>query len=144
MKPTPIAVPLDASVTEFIEDFVYRYHHRVFPVTSDGHLFGCVGTEEAAAVDRAAWTTTAVGQVMKPCTAAEVARPDTDAVQAFAQMRRNGRGRLWVVEEGRLVGVLSLHDMMEFLSVKLELDRGRSVHGDGNAARNIWKKSAYE
>jgi len=37
-------------------------------------------------------------------------------------MKRAGASRLMVVDGGRLVGVVTLKDMLEFLSLKIELD----------------------
>jgi predicted transcriptional regulator len=37
-------------------------------------------------------------------------------------MRRNNAGRLMVVEKDKLVGIIALKDMLEFLSLKVELD----------------------
>jgi predicted transcriptional regulator len=37
-------------------------------------------------------------------------------------MRRNNAGRLMVVENDKLVGIIALKDMLEFLSLKVELD----------------------
>ncbi len=125
MTSQPIAVPPDVSIATFIEDFVYSYHHRCFPVTSNGFLIGSVGTEQAAKIDREAWTTTRVEQVMIRQQLEDVVAPAADALAALAQMRRSGKSRLWVVEQGRLVGILSLRDLMELLSTKLQLEQGR-------------------
>lgn len=121
MTPSPIAVPPDTSVADFVEHFVYRHHHRTFPVTQQGLLVGSVGTEEAAKVDRSAWPTTPVAEIVAPCQPDDVVEPQADALAALGRMRRGGRSRLWVVDDGRLVGVLSLRDMLELLSAKLEL-----------------------
>ena len=46
--------------------------------------------------------------------------PDTSSLQALDLMRRNKIGCLPVVEDGRLVGVLTEHDFMELASVLLD------------------------
>ena len=48
--------------------------------------------------------------------------PDEDAVKAMSSMYRNGQSRLMVVEGEKLIGILALKDIMEFLSLKLDLD----------------------
>ena len=37
-------------------------------------------------------------------------------------MNQNGLSRLMVVDEGRLVGIIALKDMLKFLSLKVELE----------------------
>jgi Zn-dependent protease len=134
MTRDPISVTPDISVESFIEDFVYRYHHRVFPVTQNGVFLGCVGTEQAATIEREAWPRTLIAWIMQSCQPEDMITPGKDAMAALAQMRRTGRSRLWVVEGGRLVGVLSLRDMLELLATKLELE------GNAHASRGMLRK----
>lgn len=135
MTPDPIGVPPDTAIADFIEDFVYRHHHRTFPVTRDGALLGTVGTEHAAEVDRGLWAVTPVARIMQPCTADDMVDPQTDALAALTRMRRSGRSRLWVVANDRLIGVLSLSDMLEVLSARLELDSARDPRPRSGRAR---------
>jgi CBS domain containing-hemolysin-like protein len=48
--------------------------------------------------------------------------PDSDALQALGKMRRTGSSRLLVAEGDRLVGILSLKDLLSFLHVNIELE----------------------
>ena len=55
MNPDPITVASGTSVQDFIENSVYRYHHRWFPVVDYGTVVGSVTTRQAASLDRAVW-----------------------------------------------------------------------------------------
>lgn len=46
----------------------------------------------------------------------------TDAVDALAHMHRSGQSRLLVMEGDRLVGILTLKDLLRFLALKIELE----------------------
>ncbi|HXZ01847.1 MAG TPA: site-2 protease family protein [Stellaceae bacterium] len=129
MTPMPIAVAPELSVAEFIDDYVYRWHHRIFPVERQGLLVGQMGTQEAAALDRALWPTTPVNHVMQPCPPDQIIDPGADANVALTRMRRTGATRLFVVEEGRLRGVVTLRDMLEMMSTRMELDGARLAPG---------------
>ncbi len=48
---------------------------------------------------------------------------------ALNLMHRSGNSRLMVVEGDRLLGILSLKDMLKFLSLKLDLE-GAGSDGD--------------
>ncbi len=135
MNRQPHAVPPDASVADFIEDYVYRYHHRSFPVQREGRLLGLVGTPQAAALERARWPLTPVSAIMVPATAEDVVAPESDALAALTQMQRSGRGRLLVARQGDLVGILSLRDMLRLLAVTREL--GGAAPGDSGQARRL-------
>ena len=40
----------------------------------------------------------------------------------LAEMTRTGASRLMVVEDGRLVGMIALKDLLRFISLKVELE----------------------
>ncbi len=122
MTPMPISVPPEMTVADFVEDYIYRWHHRVFPVERQGRLVGRVGTEQAGRLDRALWASTPVERIMQACSEDEIISPQCDVMPALARLRRQGLGRLFVVEDGRLLGVVTLRDMLELLSAKIELD----------------------
>ena len=48
--------------------------------------------------------------------------PGGDAIKALSIMSRTGNSRLMVVEKGRLLGVVTLKDLMKFLALKVELE----------------------
>ncbi len=64
---------------------------------------------------------------MKPCGRNNVISPDTDAMQALNLMQQTGNGRLLVVENGKLEGILTLKDLMKFISVKLDLEGQQNI-----------------
>jgi Zn-dependent protease len=125
MSQQPIAVTPDVSLRELVEGFVYRYHHKTFPVVRDGRLVGDVSTAQLGTIDRAQWDQLTVADVMDRCSADNMVSPDTDALEAMSKMQRAGRSRLLVVRDGHLVGILSLRDLLDFLALKLELEGGR-------------------
>jgi Zn-dependent protease/CBS domain-containing protein len=121
MTPDPIAVPPNLPVSEFIDAYVYRYHHREFPMVRDGILLGRVGTKQITALDRSLWPQTEVFELALPCTLEDTIAPTSGIWNAIRQMSAGTRSHLFVVHDGRLIGVLSQRDLMELLSVKLEL-----------------------
>jgi CBS domain-containing protein len=121
MTANPIVVPPTLSISDFIEDYVYRYHHREFPVARGGVVVGIIGTKQAASLDRSRWPDTPVVEVQAPCTAFDTIAPDVPVLAALAQMRRAGRNHLFVLQNGHIIGVISLRDLVDLLSVKLEV-----------------------
>ena len=126
MTRDPIAVPPDTLVSDFIENFVYRYHHREFPIAAGGRLVGRIGTTQVTGIERGLWPLTDVSAIAMPCTSDDVTTPETGVTDAIAQMTRAGRGRLFVVCDGRLIGVISQRDLLDLLSAKLELAEHRT------------------
>lgn len=126
MTPDPISVPPDLPISRFIDDYVYRYHHRVFPVAHAGVLLGRIGTKQVAELDRCLWPQTEVSAVALACTPEDVVAPRATALEAITKMSGSARSPLFVVRTGRLIGVVSRRDLMELLSIKLELGGGRN------------------
>ena len=126
MNTDPITVASGASVQTFIDDYVYRYHHRWFPVVDDGTVVGSMAMQQAASMDRALWPVVPVGQVMRPLSPDDVVGPDANAFAALAQMRRTGQSRLMVLHHGRLFGMVSSRDLLDVLALEQELHRHKS------------------
>lgn len=123
MKSDPITVPPSISLEKLIDDYVYRYHYKMFPVVDDDKLTGCVTTRQIKEVDRESWDQTKVGDIAENCTDDNTISPETDAVKALQKMHRTGSSRLMVVQgNDRLVGIIALKDIMNWLSFKMELE----------------------
>lgn len=124
MSRDPVTVSPSLTMEDFVEKIVYRHHHKLYPVVEkNGRLAGCISTSDAKSVSRDEWPNTTVDEFIDPCSLENTIQPDEDAVNAFSIMRRSGRSRLLVVEEGQLVGILSLKDLLGFLSLKVELEK---------------------
>lgn len=118
----PVAVPPDVTVHEFVERYIYRHYHELFPVVEDTHLLGCIGVAEIRALPRERWALARVFDVMTPASPENTVDAGTDAVKALSIMRRTGNSRLMVVEDGRLVGMVTLKDLLRLIAFKMDLE----------------------
>jgi Zn-dependent protease len=125
MNTEPVTIPPSASVQDLVENYIYRYHHKIFPVVADGQLRGCITFNKVKTMPKAEWPAHTVGEIAESCTEANTITADADAVNAFTKMHRAQIGRLMVVDNGsRLLGIVALKDLLQFLSLKLELENG--------------------
>jgi Zn-dependent protease/predicted transcriptional regulator len=139
MNRDPVTVPTSISVEELVNDFVYEHQFKMFPVVENGHLEGCVTLRQIKEVPRDRWAQRTVRDVASPCSDENTIAPDDDAIQAFTRMNQHQVSRLMVVEDGRLQGILSLKDMLGFLSLKLDLE------GDGGGLpAGLGRRAAVE
>lgn len=122
MSDQPVSVDRAISVRELVEDYVYRYHHKLFPVVDQGRLVGCVTTRQIKELPREEWESQSVGAIAEPCGADNTVAPDEDAMKALARMSGGANSRLMVVEDGKLLGILALKDLLQYFRLKLELD----------------------
>jgi len=123
MHANPVTVPRHISVRELVEEYVYRHHFKMFPVVDDDRLLGCVTTHEIKNLAQDEWDRTSVGAITVDCSEENTIAPDADAMGALATMSRAGLSRLMVVDHGRLVGILTLKDLLDFFSLKIELEK---------------------
>ena len=121
MNERPVKVAPWATVETLVKDYAYKHHQRMFPVAENGNLFGCIDLGQVKTLPLGEWGRHAVLEYTQPCTPENSIAPEDDATEALARMGRSHTGRLLVVEDSKLVGVIALRDVMQFLSLKMEL-----------------------
>ena len=122
MVTNPVTVPPATSLQQLVDHYIYRHHFKMYPIVEDGRLTGCVTLRQLKEVPHDQWDRVTVREVARPCSPAMNIPPDTDALQALSIMNRTGSSRLMVVEGDRLVGIIALKDLLQFLSLKLSLE----------------------
>ncbi len=115
-----VTVPQNATLKEFIERYVYLYHHKLYPVMLYDDLVGCITTRDVKATPSDEWEHLGVGEIMQPIDETNSVDSETDAMVALGRMHSAGLSRLIVVDDGRLAGIVTLKDLMAFISIKLE------------------------
>ncbi len=123
MSREPVSVPPAITIRELVEHYVYRYHFKFFPIVEDGKLVGCISTRRIKEVPREEWDRQTVGAAAEPCSPESVVSPDAEVREALTVMNRTGRSRLMVVENGYLVGIIALKDVMQMLALRMELEK---------------------
>ena len=121
MNPLPVTVPASISIRELVEAYIYRYYFKMFPVMEEDRLLGCITTRQVKEIPREEWDRWTVGDRLDRCGDNNTIGPGAGAMQALSLMGKTGNSRLMVVKDGRLVGIVSLKDIMGYLSTKMEL-----------------------
>jgi Zn-dependent protease/CBS domain-containing protein len=127
MTRDPVTVPPSLSVRDLVENYIYRLHYRIYPIVEDGRLLGCVGTQEVRSLPREEWDSTPVSRAAATCGVDNTIGPDDSAADALTKMNRTGATRLIVTEGDRLVGIISLKDLLRFLSLHMELEKSEAA-----------------
>jgi len=123
MNQHPVTVPSYLSIQDLVNDYVYRYHHKMFPVVnSSDQLAGCISTSQVKAVPRDEWNQHSVQEVLRPCSPDNTVPPDADSVKALSKMNASGLSRLMVAEGDHLVGIIALKDLLGLLASKVDLE----------------------
>ncbi len=122
MRPDPVTVPPHISIRDFVENYVYTHHFKMFPVVDEGELEGCITAKQIKNIPREEWDRNTVAEIAQKCDNLNTVDPETDATRALEIMNRNGISRMMVVRDGSLEGVITLKDLLGFLSSKLDLE----------------------
>lgn len=123
MKEDPVTVTADTTVDHLVEDFIYKYHYKMFPVVKDSKPLSCVNINDVRNIPREEWNHHTVDELAKPCSTDNTISIDEDALKALSLMNRTGSSRLMVVDHGgRLVGMVAMRDLMRFLALKLDIE----------------------
>lgn len=122
MTPNPVTVSRDVTLQAFVDDYVYQTHHDLYPVVENGRLLGCIAARQLKGVPREQWPRLRVGEVFARCSPENTIAADTDSVKAMMRMRQNVSSRLMVVDGDRLVGIITLKDMLDLFALKMDLE----------------------
>jgi Zn-dependent protease/CBS domain-containing protein len=122
MNANPVSVQDSLTVEQLVEDYIYKYHYKMFPVMSGDKLVGCITTREVKEIPREKWSSETIREAASSCSPENTIPPQTDAIKALAMMNQSGVSRLLVVERDHLVGVVTLKDLLDFFSLKVELE----------------------
>ncbi|MGB7055744.1 MAG: site-2 protease family protein [bacterium] len=123
MIKNPTTVAPSIKIKELVEDYVYRHHYKMFPVVEGENLVGCIATRQLREIPKDQWATKTVGEIASTCSKDNTIAPETDVIKVLSLMNRTRNSRLMVVEGNKLIGLIALKDIMNFLSIKLDLDQ---------------------
>lgn len=116
----PITIPADRTVAAAIEDFL-RHGFAGFPVTRDGNVVGLITLARVTRCPTAERATRTVAELMQPIETAQALAAAAPLGEALRRMEASDEGRLLVVENGRVVGLVTRSGIMRRLRAMLEL-----------------------
>jgi Zn-dependent protease len=123
MRRDPVTVPPSITVREWVEDYVYRHHFKMFPVVENSNLLGCISIESIKQISKDDWRNNKVRDLMEPCSKTNTVSADMETTKLLSAMVRPGKeSRYMVVDDGQLVGMISLKDLLELIALKLEIE----------------------
>ena len=128
MAHDPAVAQGEMTVAEFVHERLYARRRELFPVVAGGQLIGVIGMREVAGVPQSQWALVPVAQVCTPLSADDLVNAEDSARSAFRRLSSHRRG-LVVVDDGRLVGVITLQDLLQRVRLQLELKGARRPLG---------------
>ncbi len=122
----------DDTLGDVVNRIMLRHSVSFVPVTEGDHLLGYVDTALLQKIDRENWGDTHVGDIYVRSDPTNTITPDVATDALMTRIASGGRRKFLVAEGGRLLGVITLSDLMAYLAVLQELGPIRST---GTAGR---------
>jgi len=136
MSTEPVVGPAWFTVEAFLDRFAPLHRYVAFPVREfDGRLSGLVRLDALRRVPPERRSEVRVGQLAQPLARTVTVGPDDPAVGVAARLATTRQGLALVLEEGRLVGVVSPTDLSRAIALGQGFTHaGRSVGALGPVA----------
>ncbi len=115
-------VARDLSLEEYGHE-VARSKSRTHLVVGDGHLAGLMSLDALKTVPQSEWATTSVQAVMLPRERVFWTTPQETALALMERMRQEGLQEVAVVDEERVVGLVTLDSVAQAVQIRSELGK---------------------
>lgn len=120
MKREVVAVPAGATVAELVDGYFLKHHYAGYPVLDGENVLGVVALADVKEIPREDWGEATAAEVAVKIPAESMPGPGDPISRALELMSELGVGRLPVVEDGRLVGIVTSGDIMTLLHLRGE------------------------
>lgn len=116
-----VAISKNYTITKVVEDFFFVYHFIGFPVVSDGNLVGMLTLNDVRTVPKQEWHNTFVKDVMDSNINNMIIEAEDNVMDALTKMITLEKGRLPVMDNNKLVGIITRQDIMKLMEFKADL-----------------------
>ncbi|MBN2321673.1 MAG: site-2 protease family protein [Acidobacteria bacterium] len=108
-------------VEELVQTYIYKHQCTHFPVFNQSELIGMVSLGGVKSVSRDLWTFKQVRDIMVPIEDVACVRPSDNASEVLKKMASENIELMPVMENGKLVGVVSRDDIINLFRIKTDL-----------------------
>jgi len=116
-----ITVPPDITVQQLVANYFLVHRHGGYPVIENGNLSGIITMQGARSIPKETWETTTVREAMVPSERTVTLESTASALDALNKMAAKNIGRILIVKDGSLVGIVTRGDLMRIIRTKQEL-----------------------
>ncbi len=121
MNPRPVTVPANISLQKLVNEYFLREGIQAAPVVLGESLVGLITLADVAGVEPERWSYTPVGHVMRLLEQIAVTTPEQPVHDLLEMMVTRGITEIPVVQEGRLVGLVSREAIPRYLQLRQPL-----------------------
>ncbi len=116
-----VTIEDSTTLDKLVDDYFLKHRYNSYPVVSNEMLVGIVSIHDVKQVPREDWGKVDVRKILDSKIISLCVSPDDDATSAMSKMIRKGLGRIPVLDNGKLVGIVSHRDIMQIIKHKIDL-----------------------
>jgi Zn-dependent protease/predicted transcriptional regulator len=117
----PITIDAETTVADVINDHFMRHGHGGYPVLRDNHVVGLISLGQIRDCPAGERASKRVSEIMRPLDPAIVIAPTAPVSNAMRQMAESDSGRLLVMEQDRLIGLITRSAIAHFIMLRSQL-----------------------
>jgi Zn-dependent protease/predicted transcriptional regulator len=121
MARDPIAIDAVNSVSSAIQDHFMSHGHGGYPVMNGSNVAGVVSLNQVRNCPVEERGSKHISEIMRPIDPAIVIAPDAPVSKALRQMSESNSARLLVMEQDKLVGLITRSAIAHFVMVRSQL-----------------------
>jgi Zn-dependent protease/CBS domain-containing protein len=121
MTQNPVSVDPDLTIEDVVRNYFYKNDWVAYPVVKNGDIKGMINLKRVQGLKKENWANTRVGDIMRPLSPDIVTDPDVEVFDILPKLVTMADGRMLVIKEGLLVGILSSADVNRAIIRRLHL-----------------------
>ena len=114
-------VPADCTLEEVVHEHVMMRSHPAYPVFDDGRLMGLISLQDIRHVPREQRYHVTAREVVPALSETQTIAPEVEVWEALGRMLTSNQGRLLVLDDGNMVGIISRTDILRVMRARMEL-----------------------
>ncbi len=116
-----VTIEDSTTLDKLVDNYFLKHRYNSYPVVSNGNFIGIVSIHDVKQIPREDWDKVDVRKILDSKIISLCVSPDDDATSAMSKMVRKGLGRIPVLDNGKLVGIVSHRDIMQIIKHKMDL-----------------------
>ncbi len=120
MNPKVITIKSNISIEDAVYNYFNNYKHGGFPVLDDEELKGIITVDDIKKISKDEWPQMLVKDIMTPSDKLLSVRKREPAIEALFKFSRYNVGRFPVLEQDKLVGIITRSDLLHAIRLKTQ------------------------
>jgi len=116
-----ITIQPNITLDELVSEHILPTGNQCFVVTDRGNIQGLITLKEIKEIPRVKWVAKKVSEVMTPVSELKQVNPNEDLARVMKILTEDEVNQLPVVEDGKIIGMISRENMLAFINLRDKL-----------------------